>query len=279
MKILRAIARLWLASSALACSSAATGSDVPDNGSEIVGGARDTRHPSVAIVQWAAIQEGRPVAFPMCSATLVASEFVLTAAHCVVPADKRTTNANYVAYFGTTPKRAAPKDRYAVKRAFAHPKYSPHVFGAYDVAVLELERPVSGVPPVPIASAIPNLVGRTVTHVGWGTSVSSDAEHKSGAGTKRWVALPVLAQHTQTLETGNGRSGICNGDSGGPALLDVHGTEVVVGVHSYIDDNDTCAQSGFSFRPDTADAFLSKYLPPSAFRDVAADFARDGDPN
>ncbi len=226
--------------------------------SEIVNGQIDFGHPAVAAIHWQ-VSSPQGSGQATCTGTLVARRTVLTAGHCVVPADGATTFSKYEVYFGSNAKSATAR-WIPVASIAGHPNYNPQVFGAYDVGVLVLAEDAP-VQPVGVANALPDLTGQVVTHVGFGTTVSVNSNMKFGAGSLKYtVSLPVTEQSDITLRTGNGQSGICNGDSGGPAFVSVNGSDVVVGVHSYIDDNATCLQNGFSARTDLSYDFIAKFL-------------------
>jgi V8-like Glu-specific endopeptidase len=197
----------------------------------------------------------------MCSGTLIAPSVILTAAHCVTPEEPDKTFANYQAQFGTVFSLGAPQT-YKVISTAAHPKYSSETKD-YDVAVMLLDREVKGVPLLPVAKSIPSLVGRALTHVGWGFT-SPDGQ---GWGTKRSASIPVKQQLSHQLTSGNGgTSSDCRGDSGGPALLASNGAEVVVGIAST--GTKDCNGDMQSFRPDAAADFIAKFAP-NALEDLA----------
>lgn len=267
--------RLFTAAAAAAVLTVActqtTEDPVLDSESSIVGGQTDTRHAAVAFLQYELVgADGTNKGTFVCSATLVTPTVLLTAAHCVVPPGVASGDRyrNHRAYFGTTPERAKKKELFRAKKAVAHPSYDPKVLGAYDVATVVLEREVP-IRPVKVARSFGNLLGQSVTHVGWGASVSNGKDDKGGIGTKRAVTLPVTEQQGALLRTGDGTRGICNGDSGGPALLATGDDDVVVGVHSWVDDVDRCAKNGFSARVDRYVDFLADTIA-SAFVDVRA---------
>jgi len=70
--------------------------------------------------------------------------------------------------------------------------------------------------------------------------------------------------YLQTQGNGNGRSGTCNGDSGGPVFLGGFDSNVIVGVTSF-GLNTLCRGTDFAFRIDTPEvlAWISSFLPPS----------------
>ena len=67
--------------------------------------------------------------------------------------------------------------------------------------------------------------------------------------------------YVQTQGNGNGRSGTCNGDSGGPVFLGGFTSNVIVGVTSF-GLNTLCRGTDFAFRIDTPEvlAWISSFL-------------------
>jgi secreted trypsin-like serine protease len=240
----------------------ATGDDelVAESADAIINGTADAGHPYVAAVGWTLTKADGTKTPLICSGTLIAKRTVLTAGHCAKPAEPGQTFSNYNVYFGAD-RSAAGAKLYAATKAIPHPSYNPQVLGNYDVAVVLLaeDAPVA---PIRVAQVITTMTNKPVTHVGFGTTVSTNSTTKSGAGTKKYaVTLPVTMQTAHMLRTGNGKSGICNGDSGGPALSTNATTKetFVVGVHSYIDDNEHCLGNGFSARTDIYFDFIHAY--------------------
>lgn len=227
---------------------------VAESESSIIGGSVDNGHPAVGHLQFSVNGNGAS-----CTATLVAPKLLLTAAHCVVGANGEKLT-NYRISFGTRP---ASGPFYKGTTTIPHPGYSPKVFGKNDVAVVVLET-APPIEPMPVRkAALGNVVGKSVTHVGTGTTIAAGVENKYGAGEqKKKVTLRINQQTAQTLRTGETyvRGGICNGDSGGPALMVIDGVETVVGVHSYVDDGAFCLNHGFSTRTDANMDFLGRYL-------------------
>jgi hypothetical protein len=68
--------------------------------------------------------------------------------------------------------------------------------------------------------------------------------------------------YVQTQGNGNGRSGTCNGDSGGPVFLGGYTSNVIVGVTSF-GLNSLCRGTDFAFRIDTPEVldWISSLLP------------------
>lgn len=74
--------------------------------------------------------------------------------------------------------------------------------------------------------------------------------------------MTVSPGGTSVIATGDGKSGICSGDSGGPALS-INGTTketLIVGVHSYVDNIGTCLGKGYSTRTDVVYDFIKANL-------------------
>lgn len=184
----------------------------------IVNGTQDSGHPQVGLLY---IQ-----GTPSCTATLVGSRTVLTAAHCV-------TDDKQPPFQLVGPISFKLGDQmYLASSTTMHPGYSYNGTWNADVAVIRLGQAVQGVIPARIAKTAP-AKGETVTLVGFG--YTSDAA-SSSFGVKR-RATNTIGAMTQNLITFYGASGsvgnICFGDSGGPAFAVRGGVEYLVGVHSY----------------------------------------------
>jgi len=170
-----------------------------------------------------------------CTATAIARDLLLTAAHCVQP------GADYKLVASAPGREPVLKDvarierdpQFALKRLFAH-------LATADVALVKLPEPLpSRIPPVPIASADASVaVGDPLVVAGYGVTVRGDG--RSG-GTVRAATL-VVTGIPGTLQirlfdpSTKGQMpglGACAGDSGAPAFRDTDGHLAVIGVVSW----------------------------------------------
>lgn len=151
----------------------------------------------------------------ICTGTVIATDLVLTAAHCVQPA------ANYAV---SIQENGAPRV-IQVRRMVIHPKYDPRQFETRkpspDLAILKLsERLPTKYHAAKLSGslALPKH-GKIFVLAGFG--FARDGDERS-LGTLRSVALPSVGTTGGIMvrvSAGNGATaGACTGDSGGPAF-------------------------------------------------------------
>jgi secreted trypsin-like serine protease len=75
----------------------------------------------------------------------------------------------------------------------------------------------------------------------------------------------------QTQGNGNGRGGICSGDSGGPVFLGSYSSNLVVAVTSFTIGNTMCRGTDFAYRLDSAEvqAWIEETVGPELWAQIA----------
>jgi len=216
---------------------------------------------------------------PYCSGMLVSGTVVLTASHCL-EAGRRFRDAGWqlsVTNDATLAQDAngwLPVDsmttNVSIDQIVMNPAYDPKVLGGYghDVSAAVLAAPIAldaaayGV--LPPQGLLDELRARNglrdarFTVLGYGVQQKSrNGPNKSGwSGERRYGVLGFDALDTRFIHQSQrfhrGDAGACNGDSGGPSLLEVDGTTYVVGVTSSGDM--PCYATNTATRTDSAEA-------------------------
>jgi V8-like Glu-specific endopeptidase len=248
--------KLILAAAAAISAVAATPAAAVTNGTP-----DGNRHPEVGALL-------APQAFPdgtweECSGTLIAPKVFLTAEHCDEGLRQVTVTFDSV--------YEAPGTTYT-GTWHGDPSYNHAASDPQDLAVVVLDRKVTGITParLPEAGSLSNLGGtQKFTSVGYGAQSVT-----SGAGGKTFHYADVRYFGTGTLNTltgtwlkisGNpshGDSNTCYGDSGGPNFLGAGASETNIVAGTTITGDTPCRSTNVDYRLDTpnARAFLGRYV-------------------
>ena len=202
-----------------------------------------------------------------CTATLVRPTVVVTAAHCL----EGFGDPSAIAFFlGVDSNDPASGTMVPAKGLYQHPDYDDWELVA-DIGVVLLAEPAKDVDPIaPRLTPLPSeVIGQEALFVGYGVTEKQDVY---GQKMSVWISIEELEE--MWIKYADPSKNTCNGDSGGPALMELDGELQLVGVTSHGDEE--CTEWGANTRVDTYAEFVSAFLDGEAPADIPPTSAGGG---
>lgn len=203
----------------------------PGSTSQVVGGTESSGYPWMTAVLETAISD--TYLAQICGGTLIASRWVMTAAHCLAPATSPSSIRpadRFDVLVGQKTLGGSSSQRVAVRNIYVHPDYKEYTYP--DIALLELDETISA---EPLRMALPagryDVAGTMATVAGWGW------QSETGPSSQQLleVSLPITTQsycerayrprekivRSAMVCAGTADGGVdaCDGDSGGPLFV------------------------------------------------------------
>ena len=213
----------------------------------------------------------------LCTGTLIASDWVMTAAHCLDPqivgaTDLPSLVKSIRVVFGSVDVHTSSGKAIGASEVFGDPKFSITDLGHNDLGLIHLASEYTDVDPTPVNfDATQAPVGVAVTMVGFGVTQSgamtqagveftipaeiSEACNKVPSG----QGLPILSDANVLCFDQSTGMGKCEGDSGGPSFAMIGGKQTLIGTTSFGDQD--CAMFGVDTRTDAEHEFVIGHIP------------------
>ena len=229
----------------------------------IVGGDLEPGWPGVGALTIKAPGAGQHRAY--CTGALIASRWVLTAAHCLGHYQGVQIEPAMVKFYlggdttSSVPPLAQSGRSYQAEAFLPHSNWTPQASGN-DIGLIRLAEQVLDISPYPLNSSVMNsyFIGRKVRYVGFG---ANQGLPRSGGGIKRSGDMDIHAVYDEVYVSDYKGTGICFGDSGGPGFMKLNGEWRIVGVNTGIDEGqsgDACAALALHTRVDAFARWLNR---------------------
>lgn len=192
-----------------------------------------------------------------CGGTIIAADWVVTAAHCVKDNNDNTVAPNSLDVVAGVHNLSNPNpnfQRRTIAQIVVHPGWTKGTFNN-DIALLRLSTPIAernasgGTLPIKYAKLVPanvgDLAGKNVTVTGWGNRAASPPGGNNYPSKLHEVVIPVATNAAcanayapdpitaNMLCAGAAGKDSCQGDSGGPVVYNNGGKWQLAGIVSW----------------------------------------------